>query len=146
LNQLNQENGRLKNELSLLKKEGKKMNHDKEKDQKKNDSTKKKRGKLRDDRKKKDNLLQKIFEIEQKEDDNPKRKITFCDIPIRYSDEEVKKALRKISQIKVISFKKQFKYQTVKTLMILDDLHDRFFRKGVWKVDLIIGSKKKKKK
>jgi hypothetical protein len=30
-------------------------------------------------------------------------------------------------------------------LMILDDLHDRFFSKEVWKVDLIIGSEKKEK-
>jgi hypothetical protein len=146
LNQLNQENRRLKNELSLLKKEGKKMNHDKEKDQQKMIQQRKKRGKSRDEKKKKeDNLLQKIYEIEQKEDDNPKREITFYDIPIRYSDKEVEKALRKIGQIKAISFKKQFKYQTIKTLMILDDLHDRFFRKETWKVDLIIGSEKKEK-
>jgi hypothetical protein len=151
LNQLNQENGRLKHELLLLKKETKVLNQDKENSQLRNDSTKKKRGKSRERRKKEKNMsLQKIFDKEEdeedKDDDISKREITFYDIPARYSDTEVVAALRKIGKIRAISLKKQFKYQTVKAVMILDSLHERFFNREVMNVNLAIESENKEKR
>jgi hypothetical protein len=61
LNQLNQENGRLKHELSLLEKETKMMNQDKENSQSRKDSTKKKRVNHVIGKKRKKYVITKIF-------------------------------------------------------------------------------------
>jgi hypothetical protein len=82
---------------------------------------------------------------DDKNDDIPRREITFYDIPARYSDVEVIAALKKIGKIKAISLKRQFKYQTVKAVMILDSYHERSFNHGTMQVNLTIGSEKKEK-